>query len=114
MRLGCGNASRKPAQSSLAAASSWWYCSNLQTPAQVDGVQREFAVACSYLEIYNESVTDLLTAGTGLQIREDPRTGPFVEGISVETVENGELAISLYGFVFVPSHTASVPVTRRT
>ena len=58
--------------------------------AQADGSQREFAVVCSYLEIYNESVTDLLTAETGLAIREDPRTGPFVEALSVETVKDGE------------------------
>ncbi len=57
---------------------------------QTDGVQREFTVACSYLEIYNESITDLLTAETGLPIREDPRTGPFVEGLSVEAVKDGE------------------------
>ena len=53
-------------------------------------MQREFTVACSYLEIYNESITDLLTAETGLPIREDPRTGPFVEGLSVEAVKDGE------------------------
>ncbi len=58
--------------------------------AQADGVQREFSVACSYLEIHNESITDLLTAETGLPIREDPRTGPFVEGLSVEAVKDGE------------------------
>ena len=51
---------------------------------------RDFTVACSYLEIYNESITDLLTAETGLPIREDPRTGPFVEGLSVEAVKDGE------------------------
>ena len=44
---------------------------------------------CSYLEIYNESISDLLTGASGLQIREDPRTGPFVESLSVETVHNG-------------------------
>jgi hypothetical protein len=57
---------------------------------QADGVQREFQLSCSYLEIYNESVTDLLTAETGLHVREDPRTGPFVEGISIELVKDGE------------------------
>ena len=59
-------------------------------------MQREFTVACSYLEIYNESITDLLTAETGLPIREDPRTGPFVEGLSVEAVKDGESAVTVH------------------
>ena len=39
---------------------------------------------CSYLEIYNEQVRDLLghKAGVNLKCREHPSTGPYVEGAS--------------------------------
>ena len=42
-----------------------------------------FMVRASYLQIYNEVISDLLkTERTSLQIREDPRRGVFVEGLS--------------------------------
>ena len=52
-------------------------------------MQRTFSVRCSYLEIYNESISDLLTGATGLQLRRDPRTGPFVDGLSLLDVYTG-------------------------
>ncbi len=39
----------------------------------------------SYLQIYNETISDLLKLGdgrAGLQIREDKKRGVFVEGLS--------------------------------
>ena len=40
-------------------------------------------IRASYLQIYNEVISDLLkTERTSLQIREDPRRGVFVEGLS--------------------------------
>ena len=40
-------------------------------------------VECSFLEIYNERVQDLLNPdGTNLKVREHPITGVFVEGLS--------------------------------
>jgi kinesin family protein 15 len=48
---------------------------------------------CSFLEIYNESITDLLNAtSTHLHIREDLGRGAFVEGLMEMEVENGESA----------------------
>ena len=42
-----------------------------------------FMVRVSYLQIYNEIITDLLKVGrTSLQIREDKKKGVFVEGLS--------------------------------
>ena len=52
-------------------------------------MKRTYSMRCSYLEIYNESISDLLTGAGGLQIRVDPRTGPFVEGLSSVDVHNG-------------------------
>lgn len=42
-------------------------------------------VRASYLQIYNETISDLLKTGDGrasLQIREDKKRGVFVEGLS--------------------------------
>lgn len=41
-------------------------------------------VTCSFLEIYNETISDLLVSEstTGLPLREDARRGVFVEGLS--------------------------------
>ena len=40
-------------------------------------------VECSYLEIYNEKVRDLLSPrSTSLRVREHPSTGPYVEDLS--------------------------------
>ena len=49
---------------------------------------------CSFLEIYNETITDLLNpSATNLQIREDTH-GCFVEYLTETEVLNGELGAS--------------------
>ncbi|EGD83650.1 hypothetical protein PTSG_04256 [Salpingoeca rosetta] len=53
----------------------------------------KFVATVSYLEIYNERVRDLLTnspAKTQLKVREHPKTGPFVDGLSVHEVTDFE------------------------
>ncbi|XP_063880218.1 kinesin-like protein KIF14 isoform X1 [Scylla paramamosain] len=53
-------------------------------------------VELSYLEIYNEQIYDLLggmsSSGTRepLRVREDPRTGPYVEGVACHAVSSME------------------------
>ena len=48
----------------------------------------ELSVECSFLEIYNERVQDLLNPdGTNLKVREHPITGVFVEGLSYCAVD---------------------------
>ncbi|GBG58634.1 hypothetical protein CBR_g34 [Chara braunii] len=50
--------------------------------------QLRFNCKCSYLEIYNESITDLLDPTlTNLQIREDTKRGMYVESLSEKPVE---------------------------
>lgn len=55
--------------------------------------EAEWTVRCSYLEMYNEQVLDLLCpqrSGTTLTVREDVKRGVFVEGLSEEAVTSAE------------------------
>ena len=54
---------------------------------------QNFACDVEYLEIYNEKVCDLLSdpvkgAKKALKVREDPKRGPYVEGLSARTVHS--------------------------
>jgi Kinesin motor domain len=53
----------------------------------------KYEVYCSYLQIYNEEITDLLAEDTSakLNIREHHLKGPFVENLSEQLVLNGML-----------------------
>lgn len=54
--------------------------------------QLRFSVKCSFLEIYNENVTDLLRPSSGnLSLREDMKRGCYVDNLSEEIVLNGKL-----------------------
>jgi hypothetical protein len=49
----------------------------------------EFSVRCSYLEIYQEQIIDLLSPDSrNLNIREDIKDGVYVEGLIEQTVSN--------------------------
>ena len=55
-----------------------------------------FMVRASYLQIYNEVISDLLKVErTSLQIREDRKKGVFVEGLSEWAVRNPNEIYSL-------------------
>ena len=56
-----------------------------------------YSVKCSFLEIYNEEVTDLLNpSSTGLQIRDgDLKRGIYVQGLSENEVLNADDVLSL-------------------
>lgn len=57
------------------------------------GDKLKYLVTISYLEIYNETIFDLLDAGcSGLQLREDVKRGVFVRDLQELTVENAEEA----------------------
>lgn len=51
-----------------------------------------FLVRCSFLEIYNESILDLLTSkenqGQKLDVKEDKQCGVFVKGLTTVIVKN--------------------------
>ena len=53
----------------------------------------EYLCSCSFLEIYNEQVYDLLdTSSTGLHLRENIKRGVYVDGLSEETVSSAKEA----------------------
>ena len=55
-----------------------------------------FMVRVSYLQIYNEIISDLLKVErTSLQIREDKKKGVFVEGLSEWAVRSPNEVYSL-------------------
>jgi hypothetical protein len=55
-----------------------------------------FIIRCSFLEIYNEQIIDLLNKNNNnLQLREDTRKGVYVEGITEETVGRSDEIMEL-------------------
>ena len=44
--------------------------------------QSEFRIKCSFVEVYNENIRDLLGEGNNLDLREDPVKGMCVAGVS--------------------------------
>lgn len=67
--------------------------------AEEDAKGREnvrYTCRCSFLEIYNECITDLLDpTQTNLQIREDTKRGCFVESLTEDSVLNVEEVLHL-------------------
>ena len=56
---------------------------------QSEGTSKSFLVKCSFVEIYNEEVRDLLTKNDkALEVREDPKKGTFVKDLSYSTLSN--------------------------
>lgn len=51
----------------------------------LDTPDREFLVRCSYLEVYNENINDLLNPnGENLKILEDKKNGVIIDGLTEE------------------------------
>ena len=55
--------------------------------SEMDRSGKEYLIKCSYLEIYQEQINDLLDPNTqSLQLREDMKRGVYVEGLIEEAV----------------------------
>ncbi|KAF3686516.1 Kinesin-like protein KIF18A Marrow stromal KIF18A [Channa argus] len=52
--------------------------------------EKEFAVAFSYLEVYNEQIRDLLANGGPLAVREDSSKGVVVQGLTLHQPKSAE------------------------
>lgn len=58
--------------------------------------ERDVSVWASYMEIYNESINDLLDANnTNLKLREDPSEGYYVSGLKSFRVHTTEDVLKL-------------------
>ena len=58
---------------------------------KTEGGSKKFLVRCSFVEIYNEEVRDLLVSkSTKLDIREDPKKGVFVKDLTYVTLKDTE------------------------
>lgn len=56
--------------------------------------QVRYSVKCSFLEIYNETITDLLKPSSGnLNLREDMKRGCYVDNLTEQIVLNGMLLV---------------------
>lgn len=66
-----------------------WFVANVEAGVDLQDV----VVSCSFLEIYNERVRDLLRAGeqkkrASLRVREHPDKGPYVQGECLKHLEH--------------------------
>lgn len=67
-----------------------------QTEAEQNGSEVKYLIKTSYLEIYNEQVMDLLDPGSfNLLVREDIKTGVYVEGLVEEPIASVREMIAL-------------------
>jgi hypothetical protein len=55
-----------------------------------EGQSKKFLVRCSFLEIYNEEIRDLLSSDVTkkMEVREDPKSGVFVKDLKMLQVKN--------------------------
>ena len=66
------------------------------------GDKVQFLCKCSFLEIYNEQVFDLLDpASKGLHIRENMKRGVFVDGLIEEAVANACEAYQVRTYIII-------------
>jgi len=64
---------------------------SIQKEKEEKGTAVDYVVKCAYLQVYNETITDLLTPSQhNLNIREDTLKGVYVEDLTEETVKHPE------------------------
>ncbi|XP_070574657.1 kinesin-like protein KIF15 [Ptychodera flava] len=79
------------------------------------GENVEFLCKCSFLEIYNEQIYDLLdTASPGLHLREDIRKGVFVDGLIEQTVSSSNDAYQVLSAGWINRRVASTSMNRES
>ena len=65
------------------------------------GGNHRVSLKCQYLEIYNESISDLLRPGSSnLQLREHYKRGCHVEGLAEVTALNCEIPTKACAFIW--------------
>ena len=75
-----------------------------------DDINKKFMVRASYLQIYNETINDLLKSeGANLNIREDKKKGVYVEGLSEWSVQK---PIDIYNLLKKGSSNRTISYTK--
>ncbi len=75
----------------------------------------EFMVKCSYLELYNEMINDLLDpAGKNLKIRQSPTKGIYIANLTWECVQDEEDIFELLELGAENRHTAATKMNDRS
>ena len=88
--------------------------------AAVDGSGREFLCKCSYVEIYNENIFDLLeisgNSGTTAtcSLREDIKRGVYIEGAKEEIINSPSEAYEVYERGSLNRHVAETSMNRES
>ena len=75
-----------------------------------------FEVQASYIELYNEQVCDLLSDGHNpdLKVRENPLTGPFVQGLEIRRVGSVHAVLDLIKEGNHRRHTAETKMNKES
>lgn len=61
----------------------------------INNIDGTFKIFCTYVEIYNENIHDLLTDANSLKLIDDPKYGVIVSGATKVLIQNFEEGISL-------------------
>ncbi|CAB3988874.1 kinesin KIF15 isoform X1 [Paramuricea clavata] len=79
------------------------------------GDKVEFLCQCSFLEIYNEQIFDLLDpTSTGLQLREDIKRGVFVDGLLEKPVSSARDVYNVLNSGWLNRRVASTSMNRES
>ena len=80
-----------------------------------DGSELSYLIKCSYLEIYNEQIMDLLEPSSiNLHVREDIKKGVYVEGLQEEVVSSYRDMIQLIQKGGKNRHVGSTSMNRES
>lgn len=75
----------------------------------------EFLCKCSFLEIYNEQVFDLLDpASSGLHLRENMKHGVYVDGLTETSISSAREAYQVLSTGWVNRKVASTSMNRES
>ncbi|KAL3860748.1 hypothetical protein ACJMK2_010823, partial [Sinanodonta woodiana] len=75
---------------------------------------KEFLLKCTFLEIYNEQVFDLLEPGVGLHLRESMKAGAFVEGLQEVVIRDPSEAYQTLNRGWINRTVASTSMNRES
>uniref|UniRef100_A0A6B2KWP8 Kinesin motor domain-containing protein n=1 Tax=Arcella intermedia TaxID=1963864 RepID=A0A6B2KWP8_9EUKA len=79
------------------------------------GAVTEYSCMCSFLEIYNEQITDLLNPeATRLQLREDHKKGVYVENLTEVEVDNAETVLKYLSIGSQHRHVCSTAMNEQS